>query len=148
MGKGICIGLKMLKEEIKHIDTSDNAVKKTSLTVGVVLLIITFILWYYGNTSFIYFGAIGGIFIILSYIAIPLLRHFHKLWMSLALILGWFMSRVILIILFYLVITPIGLIAKIFGKRFLELKIDKSAETYWEKRENVIKQPIDYERQF
>lgn len=138
----------MLKEEIKHIDNSEKAVKKTSVTVGIVLLIITFILWYFGKTSFIYFGAIGGLFIILSYIAVPLLRPFHKLWMTLALILGWFMSRVILIILFYLVITPIGLFAKIFGKRFLELKIDKKAATYWEKRENIIKQPIDYERQF
>ncbi|MBS4033367.1 MAG: hypothetical protein KGZ85_02775 [Ignavibacterium sp.] len=138
----------MLKEEIKHIDKSDTAVKKTSVTVGIVLLIITIILWYLGKTSFIYFGAIGGIFIILSYIAVPLLRPFHKLWMSLALTMGWFMSRVILIILFYLVITPIGLFAKIFGKRFLELKIDKKTATYWEKRENVIKQPIDYERQF
>lgn len=138
----------MLKEEIKHIDTSDKAVKKTSVTVGIVLLIITFVLWYYGKTSFIYFGAVGGLFIILTYIAAPLLRSFHKLWMSLALILGWFMSRVILIILFYLVITPIGLIAKLLGKRFLELKIDKDAKTYWEKRENIIKQPIDYERQF
>lgn len=138
----------MLKEEIKHIDISDKAVKKTSVTVGIVLLIITFVLWYYGKTSFIYFGAVGGLFIILTYIAVPSLRPFHKLWMSFALILGWLMSRVILIILFYLVITPIGLAAKIFGKRFLELKIDKDAKTYWEKRENIIKQPIDYERQF
>lgn len=138
----------MLKEEIIHIDKSDKAVKKTSVTVGIVLLIITFTLWYYGKTSFIYFGAVGGLFIILSYIAVPLLRPFHMAWMMLALILGWFMSRVILIILFYLVFTPIGLAAKIFGKRFLEMKIDKSAETYWEKRESIAKQPIDYERQF
>lgn len=138
----------MLKEEIKHIDKSDKAVKNTSVTVGIVLLIITFVLWYFNKSTYIYFGTIGGIFIILSYIAVPLLRPFHKLWMSLALILGWFMSRVILIILFYLVITPIGIIAKLFSKRFLELKIDKSAKSYWEKRENIIKQPVDYERQF
>jgi hypothetical protein len=138
----------MLIEEIRHIDKSDKAIKKTSVTVGIVLLIITFALWYHDKTSFIYFGAVGGLFVILSYIAVPLLRPFHKAWMMLALILGWLMSRVILIILFYLVLTPIGLVAKIFGKRFLELKIDKNAETYWEKRENIIKQPIDYERQF
>lgn len=138
----------MLKEEIKHIDKSDKAVKKTSVTVGIVLLIITFILWYFGKSTFVYFGAIGGMFIILSYLAVQLLRPFHRLWMSLALTMGWFMSRVILIILFYLVITPIGLIAKLFAKRFLELKIDKSAKSYWEKRENIIKQPVDYERQF
>ncbi len=138
----------MLKEEIKHIDNSENAVKKTAVTVGIVLLIITFILWWSGKTSFIYFGMVGGLFIIISYIAVPLLRPFHKLWMTLALVLGWFMSRIILIILFYFVITPTGFIAKLFRKRFLELKIDKNAKSYWEKRENIIKQPIDYERQF
>lgn len=138
----------MLKEEIKYIDRSDKAVKKTSVTVGAVLLIITFILWYTGKTSFIYFGAAGGLFIILSYIALPVLRPFHKLWMILALTLGWFMSRVILVILFYFVLAPTGIIARLFGKRFLQLKIDKKAESYWEKRATVLKEKIDYERQF
>lgn len=138
----------MLKEEIKHIDKSDSAVRKTGITVGIVLLVTSFILWYFGKASFVYFSAVGGTFIILAYLALSILRPFHRLWMTLALILGWFMSRFILIILFYFVITPIGIIGRIFGKRFLELKIDKNAKSYWEKRENIIKQPIDYERQF
>lgn len=138
----------MLKEEIKYIDRSDKAVKKTSVTVGIVLLILSFVLWYLGKSSFIYFGAAGGMFIILTYIALPVLRPFHKFWTTLALTLGWFMSRIILIILFYFVLTPIGVIAKLFGKRFLELKINKNAESYWEKRVNDTKDKIDYERQF
>jgi membrane-bound ClpP family serine protease len=138
----------MLKEELKQIDVSDNAVKKTGLTVGIVLIIISLLLWYLGKMSFIYFSIIGGLFLILALIAIPVLRPFHKLWMMLALMMGFVMSRVILALLFYIVLTPVGLIAKLVGKKFMPIGFDKSAETYWEKRENKIKQPVDYERQF
>lgn len=138
----------MLKEEFKHINTSDKAVKKTGVTVGIVLIAISFILWWLEKNSFIYFSAIGGIFIILSYIALPLLRPFHKLWIGLSLVLGFVMSHVILTLLFYFVVTPIGLLAKLVGKKFMPLGFDKNAKTYWEKREKISKEKIDYERQF
>ena len=68
--------------------------------------------------------------------------------MMLAILLGWIMTRVILAILFYLAITPIGLIAKLARKDFLGLKIDKLHESYWVKRDKKNLKPIDYERQF
>jgi len=138
----------MLKEKLKIIDKSDEAVKKTGLTVGVVLILVSLLLWYLGKISFMYFSIIGGLFVILSFIAIPVLRPFHKLWMMLALLMGFVMSRVILTLLYYLVLTPIGLLAKLVGKKFMFLGFNKSTSTYWEKRENTAKQKIDYERQF
>ncbi|HQF43015.1 MAG TPA: SxtJ family membrane protein [Ignavibacteriaceae bacterium] len=134
-------------EELKHIDSSDEAVKKTGITVGIVLILISLLLWYLGKTSFTYFSIVGGLFVILSFIAIPVLRPFHKLWMMLALVMGLVMSRVILTLLFYIILTPIGFIARIFGKKFMPLGFDKTVDTYWEKREPV-KNKIDYERQF
>lgn len=138
----------MLKDELKFIDKSDEAVKKTGISVGVVLILISLLSWYLGKASFVYFSIAGGLFVILAFIAIPVLRPFHKLWMMLALLMGFVMSRVILTILYYLVLTPIGLIAKLVGKKFIPLGFDKNANTYWEKRENTAKQQIDYERQF
>lgn len=138
----------MLKEELKHIDNADSAVKKTGLTVGIVLILVSLLLWFFGKSSFMYFSISGGLFVILAIIATPVLRPFHKLWMMLALLIGFVMSRVILTLLFYLVLTPIGLIAKIVGKKFMPLRFDKSATTYWEKRSATLKQQIDYERQF
>jgi hypothetical protein len=138
----------MLKEELKHIDNSDEAVKKTGVSVGIVLILISLLLWYLGKTSFTYFSIIGGLFVILAFIAIPILRPFHKLWMMLSLAMGFIISRVILTVLYYLILTPIGLLAKIVGKRFMPLGFDKNAATYWEKRENTAKQKIDYDRQF
>jgi len=138
----------MLKEEFKHINTSHKSVRKTGVTIGIVLITISFLLWWFGNNSFIYFSAVGGIFIILSYIALTVLRPFHKLWIGLSLLLGFIMSHLILSIIFYFVVTPIGLLAKLVGKKFMSLKFNKSATTYWEKREKPIKEKIDYERQF
>jgi hypothetical protein len=106
------------------------------------------LLWYLGKVSFIYFSIIGGLFVILAFIAIPVLRPFHKLWMMLALMMGFVMSRVILTLLFYIVLTPVGLIAKLVGKKFMPLGFDKNAVTYWEKRGNSVNKKIDYERQF
>jgi multisubunit Na+/H+ antiporter MnhG subunit len=138
----------MLKDELKLIDKSDKAVKKTGLTVGVVLILVSLLLWYHGKNSFMYFSSVGGLLVILSFIATPVLRPFHRLWMMLALLMGFVMSRVILTLLYFLVLTPIGLLAKIVGKKFMPLGFHKNASTYWEKRENPVKQQIDYDRQF
>ena len=53
-----------------------------------------------------------------------------------------------LLILFYLILTPIGLIARIFGKDFLDLKLNKEQASYWNIRETVKYEKLDTERQF
>lgn len=138
----------MLKEEFKHIKESKKDLRKFGLTVGIVLAAIGILLFYFEKSSAIYFTVIGGSLILFGIVFPQLLKSLNKIWMGLAIILGFIMTRVILLFLFYLVITPIGYIAKIFGKKFMALHYDKSAETYWEKRTNIQKKPIDYERQF
>lgn len=138
----------MLKEEFKLIKETKKELRKFGLTVGTVLLLIAGVLYYYEKSSSIYFGA-AGTFLFLTGLFFPrTLKPFNKVWMSLAIVLGFIMTRVILAILFYLILTPVSVIAKIFGKKFVELNFDKSAETYWEKRSVIHKKSIDYERQF
>ena len=68
--------------------------------------------------------------------------------MIFAIILGWFMTRVILSLLFYVVFTSIGLTLRLFGKQFLELRWDKSKESYWNYKTNEHLQKEKYEKQF
>jgi hypothetical protein len=137
----------MIKEEIKLIKESPKDLTKFGLTIGAVLVIIAAVLYLYGKASYLYFLA-PGLFIASIGLAIPqMLKPLNKIWMTIAILLGWVMTRVILSILFYLVITPIGLIARLTGKNFLILK-RSNKETYWEKREQKSAKQIDYERQF
>lgn len=138
----------MFKEEFKHIKESVKELRKFGLTVGGVLAAIAILLFYFEKPSAIYFAVIGGSLILFGTLFPKILKPLNRIWMSLAIILGFIMSRVILTILFYLVLTPIGILAKLVGKKFMILKYDKSAKTYWEKRNIIHKKPIDYERQF
>jgi len=138
----------MLKEEFKHIKETKNDLRKFGLTVGTVLIIIAFLLFYFEKSSALYFACIGGLLFVSGILSPQILKPLNKIWMGLAVVLGFFMSRLILTVLFYLVLTPISFIAKTVGKKFMVLKYDKSAKTYWEKRSIIQKKQIDYERQF
>ena len=138
----------MIWEELKLIIEDKQSLRKFGLTVGSVLLVIGITLYLLEKSSFIYFGGIG-IILILFGLALPnVLKPINKIWMTLAIILGWFMSRVILIILFYLIITPIGFLWRLFRRDALKLKWDNSVSSYWEDREKQLSEQIDYERQF
>jgi len=138
----------MFSEEIKNIKDDKTTLRKFGLTVGTVLLLVGFVLYLTGKSSSVVFGGVGVLLILFGLILPNTLKPLNKIWMTLAVMLGWFMSRVILTILFYLILTPIGMMAKIFGKKFLNLKIDKGAKSYWEKRENKVTEKTNYERQF
>jgi len=138
----------MIKEEFRHIKESKKDLRKFGLTVGGVLLLIAAFLFYFEKPSAIYFGVIGGVLLV-SGLTIPqMLKPLNKVWMGLAIVLGFFMSRLILTILFYFALTPISIIAKLARKKFITLKYDKSAKTYWERRTIIKKKQLDYERQF
>jgi hypothetical protein len=138
----------MFKEEFINIKETKKDLRKFGLTVGGVLLGISILLFYFEKPTAIYFTIIGG-FLFISGLVIPqILKPLNKIWMGLAIILGFFMSRIIITVLFYIALTPISIIAKLVGKKFMILKFDRSINTYWEKRTIIQKKQIDYERQF
>ena len=135
-------------EEIKNIKSEKSALRNFGIIVGIIFLIISGFLFWKEKESFQIFLAIG-ITLFLTAIAIPfVLKPVYWIWMIFAIILGWFMTRVILSLLFYVVFTSIGLTLRFFGKQFLELRWDKSKESYWNFRTNKHLQNENYEKQF
>lgn len=76
------------------------------------------------------------------------LKYIYRLWMKLGLVLSWINTRLILIILFYLLFTPMGIVMRMFGVDLLDRKIEKGKDSYWRKKEKKEFNPPDYERQF
>ena len=135
-------------EEIKNIKSEKSDLRKFGITFGIILLIVSGFLFWKEKESFQIFLAIGIILFLIA-ISIPaVLNPVYWIWMIFAIILGWFMTRVILSLLFYIIITPIGLTLRLFGKQFLELRWDKSKESYWNFRTNEHRQNENYEKQF
>ena len=72
---------------------------------------------------------ISFIFIILGLLNSKILTPLNKLWFKFGVILGKIISPIIMGIIFFLVVTPIGLIMKVLGKDLLRLKYNKKDNT-------------------
>jgi len=147
---------------IEKVNTSREAVRKTGqafLIAGTVIAAI--IVWKYGhgdegwqignalqNDTWKWFLGSGVGLFIMSYVAYPVFKPIHIGWMKLAFVLGWFMTRVILSIFYYLILTPIGLVLRIGGKDLLDTKINRDAKSYWIKRKLDVFDSTRYENQF
>ena len=122
----------MIIEEIKAIKSGKRDLRKFGLTVGIVLAVIATYLLIRKKESFLYVYAAGGVFLLLG-LALPvILKPVQKIWMTLALLMGWVMTRVILTFTFFVIFTPIGLISRLFGKDYLNVRWKKeSKDSYW-----------------
>ncbi len=105
--------------------------------VGIVLAAISFYKnGFLTSASLILFAA--ALAFLASGLFTPnILKPFHKVWMSLAVIMGYILSHVVLLIAFFLVITPMGLLLRLIRKDILDLKLNKSDATFWKDYENV-----------
>jgi len=135
-------------EEIKNIKSEKSDLRKFGITIGVILLIIAGFLFWKEKESFQILLTFGVTLCILGIVIPFILKPIYWVWMIFATILGWIMTRVILSLLFYIIVTPIGLIPRFFGKQFLELRWDKSKESYWNFKTNERLQNENYEKQF
>lgn len=140
--------MKEIISEIKKIKSTNTELKKFGISVGFVFTLIALYLSFKGKSSYVFF-TYTGIFLIISAVSAPrLLKHIQKIWMALGIILGWFTTRIILSVLYYIILTPIGLIMRLLGKDLLEMKIQKEKASYWNYREVKSYSRTDTERQF
>ena len=134
-------------EEIKNIRLAKKDLKNFGFIIGIILLLFGLFMLYEGIDYFIYFVVVGLIFLCLGLLAPKILKPVYKVWMTLAVIIGWIMTRLILSVLFYSVITVIAILTRIIGKDFLNLKIDNK-ESYWNNRDSNHELNQDFEKQF
>lgn len=117
--------------EIKNIKSGKKELREFGLTIGIILVILGAIAAWRGKPSSPYLLTFGVIFTGFG-VALPsALKPLQKIWMGLAVILGFFVSRVVLFLFFYAVVTPIGLVTRILGTDILDQRIDKSKVSYW-----------------
>ncbi len=134
--------------EFREIKSGKKELRSFGVVMGIASgLLGGFLLWK-GRVS-------SGFFLILSahmfgfaIFAPILLKPLHKIWMGFAIVMGWIVTRVILIILYYAVLTPISGIARLCGKRFLDTDFKADKETYWISRREIVRYKGSYEKQF
>jgi hypothetical protein len=135
--------LSEILDDIKAVDTGPKPIRNFGITFFFVLLFFGIVLAYKGESTGYAAIGIGVLFFVLGMWAPVRLKALYTVWMGLAAVLGFFTSRLILSILFYLVVTPIGLTMRLLGRDLLNQRWSRNTSTYWIKRE---KKPFDKER--
>ena len=135
-------------DNLKNIRTDNKAIRDFGILIGIILLIIAGILFYKERASYELIIFFGIAFIGLGLGMPIILKPFYSIWMYFAVVLGWLMTRLILGLLFYIVVSPIGLISRLFGKEFLELKNKSFNRSYWNYKDNGRISHQDYEKQY
>ena len=101
---------------------------------GIVFFIVFLLIALYpllkGNDLRIWSLVISFIFLVLGSINSKILTPLNRLWFKFGLLLGRFISPLVMGIIFFIVVTPTGIIMRLFKKDLLNLKYNKK-ETYW-----------------
>lgn len=115
---------------LSRVDGSPRALRRFGLLVGGALLLPCAWLAWRGRIAPPWLAP-GAVLAVLGAVAPAALRGVHRAWMALALALGWLTSRLVLLLVFALLLTPLALAARLLGKRFLEMGPDRGAASYW-----------------
>ena len=129
-----------------HIDTSDKREqRKFGVVMAVIIAIIGLIRW--GIHGFVdlpvYFLVVASVFFVGGVVAPVALKPIFVAWMKLAVVLNWIMTRVLLGMAFYLMMTPVRVVIAVFGEDPLKRKYLPEEQTYWEEAEE---QPEEFDR--
>ena len=96
----------------------------------IIFLLISVYPLLYNENIRIWSLIISIIFLFLGIMNSRILTPFNHIWFKFGLVLGRFISPLIMGLVFFLVVTPIGLLMRVFKKDLLNLKFDKN-DTYW-----------------
>ena len=112
--------------------------KSTEKSFGVVFSIVFLIVSLYPliNSEGLRIWAlvVSTIFFLLAFVAPKVLVLPNKLWFKFGILLGSIIAPIVMTLVYFVVVLPIGLIMRLLGKDLLRQKLDKNVKSYWIER--------------
>lgn len=125
-----------MHEHISHhlAGTQGSSDRSFGLVFTTFFLVVALLPLLHGHDMRLWALGLAGAFLILALATPKMLAPLNRLWARFGMLLHRIVSPVALGVLFYGVVTPTGLLMRLFGKDTLHLRLDKSAKSYWIKR--------------
>ena len=112
-------------------DVKGSSDRSFGIVFAVVFAVIGLFPLVFGGGVRLWSLAVGAGFLVIALAAPSLLAPLNRLWLRFGLLLHRIVSPIVLGVMFFLVITPMGLLMRAMGKDLLRLKFDKQSASYW-----------------
>jgi hypothetical protein len=126
------------------IKTDKIILRKFGLLVAAVLFLVSLIIFAKRKYFMISPAAIACCFAVAAVFTPALLKYLYIFWARLARILNWVSTRLLLSLIFYLILSPVGLCLRLFRIDLLKRNLEPFKDSYWEPKS---REPVNYLRQ-
>lgn len=138
----------MLLQEIKNIKATKKVLRNFGILLSVFLSVLGGISLWKGGVVYNYLFPSTIVVIIAAIVFPKILKFIYIPWMTVATVIGWVVTRVILTLMYNFVFSPVALGARMLGKDLLDEKINSDKDSYWIKRDKKTILKEDLEHQF
>jgi len=122
-------------------DLDDKSLRRFGFVTGamVVGLFGLVLPWLFDRPYPVWPWVLAGLLWLGSLLCLPAIRPVYRIWMRIGLVLGWVNTWLILGLIFFVVVVPMGLSMRLFGRDPMARRFDADAETYRVKSANLSK---------
>ena len=108
--------------------------KSFGILFGVVFIIISVWPLFYSNSLRVWSLILAITFFLITFLKPSLLKPFNNAWIKLGELLGRIIAPIVMAIVYFLILTPISLLVRLFGKDLIGMKFSNDIKSYWIKR--------------
>jgi hypothetical protein len=107
--------------------------RKFGLTVGGILSALALIFFLRHKHHILYWVCVtvGPTLLVAGLVAPVLLGPVERVWMTFARVLGWINARILLSVVFFVMVAPVSLLLRLFGRDPLARRRDPKSPSYW-----------------
>jgi hypothetical protein len=121
----------IVNDNVKNNNPDGSSDRSFGLVFSVFFLIVAFVPWVQGYGLRVW-AIVASLLFGVAALGFPgILAPFNRLWTKFGMLLHNIVSPVVLAVLFYLVVTPTGVLMRLLGKDVLRLRFDGDATSYW-----------------
>lgn len=135
-------------EEFKNIKSTKRDLRNFGLIIGSIFVVLGIYYFFRSKDNFFLFLIIGVLLLVFGTLFPFVLKPLQKVWMAIGIVLGWFVTNIILSIFFFIFVTTIAFFARLAGKTFLDNKFKVDVESYWKYRDGKKSNRQEIENQF
>lgn len=136
----------------EHLTREDEVKSSSNRSFGLVFAAFCFIVgslsWWSGHIHWPYWFGASAIFLPLALAAPRVLGPLNRLWTRFGLLLSAIVAPVALLLIFYVAVTPIGLLMRLSGKDPMRLRFEPDAKSYWIARDKTTDMKSSFKNQY